>query len=431
MEDQNKLDKYIAGLFDENPEVPAELAWENMDFDLPDHTANSRKSRKRFLPLLLLLMVGLSSYFFWGEPTKASIQNEDAVADVVNPDVKDLAGGETERIEGRDLVEKLNSETDLQQRLNSSLDKLSEQETQRLSNGRVNYSSNASAVAASNDYDGTLTLGLANAEQATRQDWMERPRSSNVNKLSCALIEAGDLLPISIPGRDVQDLLSSAILPFLSVDEKAQKSKKAITLLLGFGVNTLQLDVEEGNILQEKVSAARGRSYKLGLSYPLSDKWHIQASLRYDRIRTLFIHSRDLEPVFDAVQGVRILREERTFHNNYTDLLGLQLGVDRIISILPNVDVTIGPVLAGNYIVNLIGKTTEGEETFPLSIDGRPNRFSMSAGLRTGIQLNLNPSTHVGILVQSRRFITRSVILNDGVSTNSLHKLIVQLGYRF
>lgn len=431
MEDQNKIDKYIAGLFEENPEVPAELAWENMDFDLPDHTKGSGNAKKRYLLLVLLLIIGLGSYFFWRVMSNAHIHNEQAGRSTVSSEVNNRADIESERAANKSLNEKLNSETDLQQRLNSSLDRLRVYDDQMLSNGIQSYSSNASVVTLSSASDEMYKRDLIGVEEGISADWTETPESSNGSQLAYSTIDAGELLPISIPGRDVQDIASASILSIVSVEEKEQKRRKAITLLLGSGVNALPLDVEEGNILQDKVSSARGRSYKLGLSYPLSERWQIQASLQYDRMRTIFTHSRDLDPVFDAVQGVRILREERTFHNNYTDLLGLQLGVDRIILILPSLDFTIGPVLAGNYLVNLMGKTTEGEETFPLSIEGSSNRFTISAGLRAGMQFTVNPRTHVGIGLKSQRFITRSVTLNDGVSTNWLHQLSVQLGYRF
>lgn len=216
----------------------------------------------------------------------------------------------------------------------------------------------------------------------------------------------------------------------LAKKENPKAQSKAVELFVGYGYNTFDINIAESNILQGKLNKDFGKSFSSGIRLDINDSWKTSLQINYDQYHSTFEHIRDLEPVIDFTKFQRVHRQERTFHNNYTNTIGLQLGLERKISLSKSLYLYSGIGIAPTYVLSSKGKTTDGNLIETLTYDNQLNKLSVSGGLNFRLAYAINPALNLEMHYQYNQFLLNGIFINNGVSAKQQNTLSLQLSYQ-
>lgn len=545
MREHKEFDDYIKGLFDKDPEVPSELNWEAMDFDLPktevvEKDDKKEKKYRKYIGLLLLLLfttvigfLGINKYksntvqktVLESSESRASElpssglaseESESVTNELTNNNPIGKPTGEDQSIESlaESLTEPLtnaeakesqalptNSESEELQGLRTQ-DKLTDNEPTKVQTTAVsNEQKEIASLLVENeikDYQTSIssTKGedskeivkqMVNKEsiqtpktftKGLTEQLLEQNRSNNTDAStlpnstqdkSSSIIETTEVIntrPVKSNGGNVKkdnvkennaeedrEINSLSLLQSISVnslskpiinkedlnilapktikkEENSKTKSKAIELYVGYGYNVFNLNIPESNILQGKLSRGLGKSFTSGVRFDINDSWKVSAQVNYDQYHSTFEHIRDLDSAIDFTKFQRVHRQEKTFHNNYTNTLGLQLGLERRFSISKVLHLYPSIGIAPTYVISTKGKTTDGTETNTLTYNDQVNKLSASGGLNIRMVYSLNPSLNLEMAYQYKQFLSNGIFINNGVFAKQQNTLSLMVSYR-
>lgn len=509
MSEHKKFDDYIKGLFDENPKVPSDLNWEEMNFDLPIPEEKGKKSNKKYIGILLLFFFVTSIGFFGLMRNK--LANTTPISSKAPTDLSSEIGGMTGIVEQSKINSKEFINQDRVASKEENLEKgfiLSKNQTQlpaksiakevevknfanQTSNqvptksvvkegsvpksiadsneSKLNDGFAITRVPVSNNHKGnssnpeTIISFSAKAMTDLNEESSQLYKRNEANKLNEPLVgnpmpnseevsgkkespnrSGFNLIPEKGPAAEYLEPLSivlsnnsaTDLKPELSppspISEKTQKGTSNVeALFLGYGYNKFSLNIANSNPLKDKVESAFGNTFKIGIRLNLNQNWKTNVQLKLDRYHSTFEYARDLEPIYDLDSFSKYHRQEITFHNNYTNTIGLQLGVERRFKLNNSFDLYAGIGISPTYVLSASGKTlVDGQTIEDLVDDNQSDKFTINAGVNLGMIYNLNPSVSVELAYQYNRFLLGDIFINKDISTNQQNALSLILSYR-
>jgi len=125
-----------------------------------------------------------------------------------------------------------------------------------------------------------------------------------------------------------------------------------------------------------------------------------------------------LAPIYDLENLVKIYRTERTFHNNYTNTLGIKLGLERRLRVSNWLQLYAGLDIAPIYAISAIGKTVTDTMVDELTYDNQVSRLSLSGGVSAGMIIPINRSINLEAAYQYNQFLFNGIFINNGISTD-------------
>ncbi len=469
MNDHDKFDDYIKGLFDKEPKVPAELNWEEMEFDLPEPEKQSDKpDRKKYLGLLLLLLIAVAVVYFSIE--KEKIAKHQAPIETVEQFTENKPKSNANQHTTSNHIQAAPTSNDSQKGIELSDEKIISNPTIRTiksKNKAVSKPKSAQEKTSSSAINNSLpviisdkinqlniinskddVLGVfsnTNTSQIaiqtnnnTSYKSAESPSSSPIDETKTPQksiqlsIENLSTIPINIlPVNNKIELISS---PALSkMDDENNESKIHLEeVFVGYGLNNFNAKVEESNILKDKVTEAVGNSMSAGARFYLNDNWRANIQLKYDRYHSTFEHIRALDTLYrdDGNRLFRVYRYEETFHNNYTNTLGLQFGVERKWQVTERLQLYAGIGFIPTYAFSVNGKTTADTVVDKLVFDNQTDKFSVSGSASAGLIIPINKSINIEAAYQYNRFFLNDIFINNGIQANQQNTISLMISYR-
>ncbi len=441
MNEQKEFDKYIKGLFNEDPKVPSELKWEAMDIELPDNVVHSKKSRRKYILFFLFIFLVTSiAYFSINRKDAVKVQTSTAIAEQIQEEAKLSAP----------IIEKKMD------------DPILTLEAKEASTSTISNTTTVQSVqkAEAKPYNITSIAGYAsgNEHSITKQSdnnvktnvALKEVDSSSLNDETTKIVLSRSVQvdePIQKQEYQIVELLPGKGIDFLKIDyakdvtlelnplfsnnkDHTNGSFKIKEFFVGYGYNHFKLNVKESNVLKDKVKNVFGQSFNVGLRLDMNKNWRTQIVLKYDRYHSAFDHTRILDPEVD-IQNYRIInREEITYHNNFTNTLGLQLGLDRKLSIANHFQIYAGVNIMPTYMLNTTGKTTDDTIVRTLSYDDQNGKLSIAGGLNAGLVFSVNRSVNLELVYQMNQFFFNDIFINDGIKTNQQHAVSLLLTYK-
>jgi len=208
------------------------------------------------------------------------------------------------------------------------------------------------------------------------------------------------------------------------------KKSKVAEIVIAFGYNNFNLKIEDTNILKDKISKVRDWSYKAGIKFRLNTNWKTNLYFKYDRYHTKFEHSRDLTPIYDYENFLKIKRKEVTIHNNFTKTLGLQLGLERTLFTINQLQLYTGIGVTPTYTLSTDGKTTGGILVDTLVYNSEVGKLSVQGGLNIGVVYTINASILVEATYQFNQFFGNEIFINNKIQTSKQSVMSLGLIYR-
>lgn len=212
--------------------------------------------------------------------------------------------------------------------------------------------------------------------------------------------------------------------------ENGNDSKKRIALVLAAGYNTFNLKMEDSNILKDKLNNVFGNSFTAGTKIRHNEKWRTTVLLNFNRLHSTFEHTRYLDTIYDIEQSLKIKRKEVTFHNNFTNLLGLQLGVERKVYSINQFQLNAGLAVAPTYTLSTNGKTTQNTLVEKLVYDNEISKFSAAGVAKLNAIYAINNSINIEASYQFNQFFVNEIFINTNVFTNRQSIFTFGFAYR-
>ena len=467
--DQNKeFDKYIKGLLDKNPEVPSELNWENMEFELPEITTaepvvipTKEKDRKYLLLLLLLLLIGGIGGIGFGigfgllQPKNEVLRKQEQLQAQAQEQALDQTQDQ-EQIQ-------IQPQKPIQEQQVTNTQKVTEDpittptkivipQTIMSNDGRHTDFRERKAMVESTAAKQVEDSNLLSNHKLTGKiaspstslivpSQVSTPSTPNQKSKVVTAIPLS-LLPINTTVQSTEQLddlaqlserLKQLIPPTLPDNNDAKKSSKihVQTVLLGYGINTFNPVLETSNGLHGKINSALGNSFRAGLQFKIMENWSSNIMIKYDRYHTTLDHRQELEAIYDFQNGTKINREEITFHNNFTNTLGLALGVEKRFSLNNQFSFFTGVQITPTYILNVTGKTVINQNPAPLTYDSTINRLSLQGGLQAGLLVAVSPKMNLKVAYEYSNFLMGDIFINNNIGARQLNAFSLTMEYRF
>lgn len=442
MKERDEFDDYVKGLFNEDPKVPSEFSWENMDIELPSTAKpEEEKDKRKYLLLTLLLAAAfIFGVYFGSENSPAEEQTH-------------LSDKTTEIAEGENVTtvspfEPVNTEV-------KSQGKESAQKTIQTGTSTLSSSQVLPVVPDSKEILKTTLVEEVKKDVlnvvSTRGDdkredeyagvFNESKEEINQEKTVNGKIQDADTDRVilsnfsAVPVKDFSSVISiteQALTNFASVriKETGGKKNQKPELRLAYGYNTFRLSFNESDVLNNKVESALGNSFALGLRLPVKGGLFLNLAAGLDRYHSTFNHSRDLEPELDFDRGVKIFREEITFHNNFTNTLSVQVGLLQKLVVSKRFEVLGGLALAPTYILSAEGKTTSGVDIEQLSLPADNSRFVWGGNLQLSFAYRLSSNLSAELVYRHGRFLSEGIFINTDTFAKQQNSLSLGLAYR-
>lgn len=469
MNDNKEFDKYIKGLFDEDPKVPSELKWEKMDFDLPTTNEQSNKpNRKKYIGLLLLLFIAIAIAYFNVkkeevidyQPLTQSTQqpSDDKIRSKSNTYTSQPKKQDTK--EANDLKEKQVSDNSITQSHTQTViqkientpapnnipKQISPSNTALAQTAKVSLATQINnqsiSINSKNDFlkdfsenntipVNTISKNVKPKSSISTPSFSPPLKTESTQKSEQQITETLPIIQINnLPISNKSTLLPSPDL--LQTDYVDNKSKFHFNeVYIGYGLNNFNLKTDStSTILKDKINKAIGNSLRAGVRLRLNDNWAGNFQLKYDRFHSTFEHIRSLDTLYDGQRLIRIYRYEETFHNNYTSTLGLQLGLERRWQVANRLQLYAGLGIAPTYALSATGKTTAKTDVERLAFDNQVGRFSINGGISAGVIVPINQSINVEAAYQYNRFLFNNIFINNGIQSNQQNAVSLMITYR-
>ena len=485
MSEHNEFDKSIKNLFNEDPKAPVELNWEAMDIDLPPPP---KRDRKYFLLLFLLLLLSSVVYFCFKKKEIVPVQVATTITEksltetidlstlydateqknqTISPSNDSSTGSlkkdgsseiqdvelnshsyhapRTEEGVVKNVVKKNINQTCSAPQKNKNSTSTSfnkEIRTTSLSTNKTKSSTSSSAnkniLPVENRINGTSyqvtdkfdqTTSIASPLLQSNSDLEPSQQSNQQSSLKevkfLPSIPLGNILSV-----DRVEEVELNLLPTLANDQNDDENKrfKVSEILVGFGYNNFNLTIDETNVLKDKINNVFGNSFRTGIRFDVDDHWKANLMVSYDRYHSTFEHTRELDPIINAQIGLRTNRKEVTFHNNYTNTIGLQVGLDRRIRLTNQLSLYLGFGVVPTYILSATGKTTD--DVLVSSLEEKVGKFSVGAAFNGGILLPITRAINLELNCQFNQFFLNEIFINNGVQTDQQSSFSLRLSHR-
>lgn len=474
MNDYDKFDDYIKGLFDKTPKVPAELNWEEMDFDLPDAKEQKTKpNRKKYLGLLLLLLVAIVVVYFSIDKEK-NAENQDpkqmteqatdseTVSKIPQLSTEDNTKN-TSAINDLQKGEKTPSSTFIDDKATLNSNTRTAKPKKRKASKSNNLEKKTPPSIANDSFPAIATDNNSQLNPInTKDDFLsDFPKNNTAqiltqtnNNVSYKSVESSSSSPITqtqsleesiplsiealstisinnLPINDEVELLPSPALSEMNYEDKTSNFRLG-EVFVGYGLNNFNLKTEDSNILKNKVNRAIGNSMRVGARLRLNDNWQTNIQLKHDRYHSTFEHIRALDTTYrsDGNRLYRVYKYENTFQNNYTNTLGLQLGVERKWQVAKRLQLYAGIGFTPTYAFSVNGKTTADTVVDKLIFDNQINKFSVSGSASAGVIIPINQSINIEAAYQYNRFLLNDIFINNGIQANQQNTASLMISYR-
>lgn len=496
MREDKEFDDYVKGLFENDPNTPAELEWESMEFELPQTAQPKNKLGRKFLWLLLLpLLFGTCSvgYFYLNNTSSLKItnvnnssnsneqisdNNANANSALQNTDKENNAITEISTAE--DVTENMVTSTTEKnpQQANLSMDKIEKaindvkdnsnnpsmtsdkaKDPELLTNRshvgnfvistpvieKQNSKSELNTVSKINSSTAQVTP-ISNVVENNNIKTIEKSSSplvviSDGNKLEQnSFFNSPDYLPVILRDLEIpiREELSDTIvknLDVLSFDPTiaSDASKPKIdAFYIGYGYSRLKLIREDStDFRRQSLRPGTGKYFYVGARKNLNSFLSANVQLNYDRLHTIFEYSRELDPIFDFQNSSVTYRTENTYHNNYTDLLGVQLGMELRKEVFDKLVGFVGLGVTPAFVLKSTGRTIRNRSVGELIYDDNFSKFSLATTVKAGLNYNIDDTFEIGLCYDLNAVLRNKVFISDYVSSKLQHKLSLSLGYRF
>ena len=410
---------------DELP-VPTELSWENMNFPLPP-----AKRKRRIFPWLLFFLVGAvgigsvlwyvnrhdniqSSSLPKNDPTGIQNQNGKISSE------KEEAGLEMAHSQdaGENAVPR-NNATDQEISKTERPTGIETKEAKPLSLDQASKSDDLeSAIAETPDL--TASTLLADAKENNR-----------INGESLAPFPFLNLLPVE-PIHSTSP--EKPLTPFSHAHPAlhTKHAAKPVALLVSAGTNMAHMNHSRAN-LNDAETPDWGNSYQILLEKEVKDNWLISIGLGYQRLHTTFNYEKDLGTYDNFSQWQVIRRTRRVFHNNYFDLVALNLGGGKQFKLSPRWRGQLMMYLSPSHRLSYTGRSLDDSEAI-IVLDPNtvaPNKWLWNADAALRFSYNLNKTALI-IGFNLSQSLTKSDLLSGGnnMATVQPRVLGLNLGIR-
>ena len=484
MNEHKEFDDYVKGLFETDPKVPTELDWESMDFDLPKPVAPEKKSWRRFLWLLLLpLLFGTCSlgYFYFGnnkalpisevsqmqtnlETKNVEIERNkfnsestnDNTDELILDDIKENTNlnskslvplNETQDANSLSTESKTNTDVEIikpshklkNETLNTPAlsENYSTAEKFRRDDS-INGLEHVSPQNVFNSSNNTILFSTENVEvvQNVSSSVVEDNKNNDSNPTMMQL----NLLPILTPNFEIKNRNDQLNIKYFNPVDQASYSVHKINdqkfkldaIYLGYGYS--QLDAYEADsigLLETYVNTGLGQTFYVGVRMSLNRRLKANLKLNYDRLHTTFDHTFEFEPIFDEENNTLTYRKEITHHNNYTNVLGLNVGVEARTNRIGKFEGFLGFGFTPSYVLSTFGKTLTERGVEQLIFDSTENKFSLMGEAAIGLDYLLSRNISIGLTAHFNRTLYNPIFINNRVFTKQQQKISLSLGYRF
>lgn len=330
--------------------VPSELNWENMNFTLPP-----AKRRPRMLLLVLFLLIGALGtgsvlwYLHQRDSTQSQSRSKNDSPGIQNQNSKTILKKEDVSIDTAhpiDVAENrvtrnnaTNQETPKMQRP-ASADVVRPRDagenrvtrnnsrnrdpfkTKRLARAGIEQAKPLSLnqAAKSNDIEYAKAATLRQTEPA-QLDSTEKTNQPRLKLLEPYALPK--ILPVKAIGSTSSE--NQPAVSHTDADSNTKRATKPIALLVSIGMNKAQMN-HNGARLNDAVTPAWGNSFQILLEYELKNNWLLSIGLGYQRLHTTFNFEKDLGRFVNSSRLEVIRKTRYVFHNNYVDLVSLNLG---------------------------------------------------------------------------------------------------------
>jgi len=211
--------------------------------------------------------------------------------------------------------------------------------------------------------------------------------------------------------------------------ENQNTSKEKITVVFAYGNNAFNLKVDDADILKDKLKNVLGSSYKAGIKIRINENWKTNVLLNFNQLHSTFEHTRDLEPIYDIENSLKTKRKEITFHNNYNNTLGLQLGVERNLYTIKKVHLQAGLAIVPTYSLSTNGKTIKSIIVEKLVYNNEVSKFSLGAAFNFGMIYSISKSMNFEAAYQLNWFFVNEIFINNNVNTNQQNIFTIGFAY--
>jgi hypothetical protein len=410
MDDNKKFDRYIKGLFEEDPKVPTELSWEAMNFDLPKQ--KNKINYRLYILLVLVMMIG----FQLCRKEVVLVNNFPINIPIAQHHlIKDSDRAKSQKAI---VTEQTNTKQTNQANITPSREIPKQQFIPEQSNEQV-----------VEEIVGDILPNLIVQEEIIEKD----TNNTSLENLSNSeeILVADLIAKIDAQELDYQAELVMNLKPSIDYPEKKDKKFQTEQFFIGAGLNQFNINTTEGNLLKDKVQSILSKSYFIGARLAIDDHCKLATSIHFDAYHTTFEHTRDLDPIFNP-QNLQVTnRQEITFHNNYTNVVGWQFSLERRFHLTKRFDLYGGVNVTPTYTVSSIGKTTKEVEIETLSFDESQNsKFALNSGVSLGTIIPINSFMNVEMSYQYRYFLINDIFINNGLTTNQQNNFSILLSYQ-
>ena len=486
MSEHKEFDDYVKGLFDKDPKVPAGLDWESMGFDLPKPSTPEKKPWRRYFWLLLLpLLFGTCSlgYFYFGnsnllplsestqnssniemtttipitattkeansnsneknglssQDTEASNEELNSSSIVVNADVENVdVIAESLAIEkpSNNLGATLTSPTSFTKDSNITTGLL--EDISGTSQNEIDWVNDNSEIliGSSNEQIINNTITLEHVNRPLLIDETDSIELGSKRNLSINTLTELSLLPILWTELNLEKRNTRLELGYfdsvISTSYSIQRKFKFDAIYVGFGYSELDAyEADSIGLLDSYINPGVGQTFYVGVRMNLFNRINTNLKINYDRMHTVFEHSAELASIYDFDNNTLTKRTEITYHNNYTNVLSLNLGIEARSKRIGRFEGFIGLGLQPGYVVSVGGKTLSERSVEFISLDNAPNKFSLSGGASAGLQYVLSRNVELGLGYYFNRTLIQPIFINNSVLTKQHQKISLSIGYRF
>jgi hypothetical protein len=228
-------------------------------------------------------------------------------------------------------------------------------QTQRVARAEGDKPLSLSKTVKSNDPDYSKAASLLQTESSQFD-------STEKNKQASLKLTEPNTLPNVLPVEPVRPNSSENQLAASSHansnTKHAKKSIKPVDLLVSIGTNKAQMNHNSAG-LRNAVTPAWGNSFQILLERKLKNNWLVSVGAGYQRLHTTFNFEKDLGTSIDYSQFQIIRKTRQVFHNNYFDLVSLNLGGGKQFKLSPRWDGELLMYLSPSRRLNYTGKSLD------------------------------------------------------------------------
>lgn len=431
MKEDKEFDKYVKGLFKEDPLVPVELKWDAMEFDLPSPKAKEKKKKRRFFFIILLLLAWVGGIF-----TYKYLMDSNSIDTATITQNQDKNNQEQQLSMITDTKKKNTEETKLTEETITPI--ISQKKSIQKSN--VIFNKNNKNTFAENAVNESISLidnldigekvdrAMSSSELDFRDQIKSVPVKQNVEIEKLPFLKIDKVLSSLIEETEDTIRVETFFEPSVESNDKTKLSMKDV--FVGFGFNSFGLNHVQPNLLTSKVYDDLGKSFTLGTRINFKKNWDIKIMAKYDQYHSTFQHERNLDPSYDVQSLIKTETKEVTFHNNYSHAISLQVGVARSWD-LSFAQLYLNAGIAPTYLIEVSGKTTFDTVVEKLIVDSDINDFSLSQNFEIGLLYPINSVVKIGLDYQYTHFFSDGIFVNHNIFANQQNTLVVNFTYRF